>query len=140
MSRTDKDMPHWVTAEWYEPWHNCGWQRRAVYDVDPDTGRFIFKKIEWKYFGDCDLPDEPVRSPTRPRRVIKCRCYWEAAWPDERYYQTRGKRCKREWRRFEFNGPQRRAERDAARKVVQGDWEAEFPDGRTRHSVLWDMW
>lgn len=135
MSRTDKDMPYWVTAEWYKPYHGCGWYRTSYWNDD-----FTAREIKWVYRGDCDLPENPTRSSNRPRRVITRLCSWEAEWPPQRYYQTRGRRCKKEWRRFEFNGPQRRAERDAARKVIQGDWEAEFPDGRTRHSVLWDMW
>lgn len=149
MSRTDKDAPFWVRAEWYEPFHNCGWVRRPKYvETDKplswDTTRFEKKFVGYKYVyvGDCDLPAEPVIENTdwKNRKNLKTRCVWEAEWSRENYYQTRGVRCKKYWRHSEFYGPQRMNEKLAAREIVKGNHEAEFPDGRGRHSVLWDMW
>lgn len=114
MSRTDKDTPYWVRAEWWEPRHRC-WGHRP-----------------------CDLPDSPSSgNPNTNRRTSWRSCFW---WPEWNDSQVRYRKHKREWRRYEFHGPQRAEVRDAARKVIKGDWEAEFPDGRTRHSVLWDLW
>lgn len=147
MSRTDKDKPHWVRAEWYEPWHNCGWYRRRQYrDTDIpfpwDKTRFQKEwtgKYEWFYKGDCDLPENPVcKHPGRyGRKRIPTLCSWSAEWTDT---QVRYRKHKREWRRSEFHGPQRMNERLAEREAVKGNHEVEFPDGRGRHSVLWDMW
>lgn len=66
------------------------------------------------------------------------KCHWVPSHPYDR--QARYLKHKREWRRKLFHGPQRRAVRDVARKAIQGDWEIEFPDGRTRHSVHWDLY
>lgn len=150
MSRTNKDKPVWVTAEWYEPYHRCGWYRVPKYvetDVPLywDKTRFEKKFVgyRWEYKGDCDLPAEPVRSNTvlawRRRYNTEQRCSWEMEWTRDRHYGTRGVR-KTRYCHDEFHGPQRRAVRDACRKAKQGDWEVEFPDGRTRSSVRWDMY
>lgn len=151
MSRTDKDKPVWVTAEWYEPFHRCGWYRRPKYRLverkDEDYGFTFLRRErcgwEWEYRGDCDLPAEPVRTngvvAWRSRNQQGTRCVWDMEWPRDRYYGTRGVR-KTAYCRDEFHKPQRRAVRDASRKAIQGDWEVEFPDGRTRSSVRWDMW
>lgn len=148
MSRTNKDKPAWVTAEWYEPFHTCGWYRVPKWRKvkrKSDFG-FTYDDIEragfkWEYRGDCDLPAEPVRRGGRywwKRSGATC-CIWKAAWPRERYFNTRGAK-KTANCHYEFHGPQRAAVRAACRKAVQGDVEVEFPDGRTRSSVRWDMW
>lgn len=149
MSRTDKDKPYWVRTEWYRPYHYCGWRRFRKYrDTDkpyPWNPEKFFQEwaggFEWKYLGDCDLPAEPMRENTsvrwRARKGEKARCMWEAEWPEDRHMQMRGRR-KKYWRHAEFFGPQRAAVRDTAREVIKGNHEMEFPDGRHRHSVLWD--
>lgn len=150
MSRTDKDKPYWVRAEWYEPYHYCGWRkvRKYVATDKPlywDKTRFEkrFVGYAWKYFGDCELPETPIVGVDmrNRRRNGSPSCGW---WPvrsdNERYFQTRGAPHKRFWRHSEFYGPQRMNERLAAREVIKGNTEEEFPDGRGRHSVLRDMW
>lgn len=149
MSRTNKNKPVWVTAEWYEPFHGCGWYKVRKYvetDVPLSWDKTRFEKkfvgYTWEYRGDCDLPAEPIRSNKslawRNRKSGQL-CTWDMIWPRDRYYGTRGVR-KTAYCREGFHKPQRRAVRDASRKAVQGDWEVEFPDGRTRSSVRWDMW
>lgn len=148
MSRTKKDMPFWVRAEWYEPFHTCGWYKvRKYVETDVpcywDKSRFEKKFVgyTWEYRGDCDLPAEPVVENTSAwrRRYSPRRCVWEAEWPRERHFNTRGTR-KTENVHYEFHGPLRAATRDACRKAVQGEVEIDFPDGRARSSVKWDMW
>lgn len=152
MSRTDKDMPAWVTAEWYKPFHYCGWVRRRKYhDVEeklfgsiPVQRRVWTGKYYWEYLGDCDLPEEPTivnnALAWRRKKNPKNRCVWEMEWPRERYYQSRGAPHKRFWRHANFYDPQRMKVRLAAREVIKGNHEVEFPDGRGRHSILWDLW
>lgn len=150
MSRTKKDMPVWVTAEWYEPFHTCGWYRRPKFrTVEHDSSEYGFSYTSrevcgwtWEYRGDCDLPAEPVRQNTAlawRRRYSGQRCTWDVVWPRERYFNTRGTR-KTKRSHYEFHDPQRAAVRDACRRAVKGDIDVEFPDGRTRSSVRWDMW
>lgn len=81
MSRTDKDAPFWVRAEFYEPDHdwNCPeriakpWQR-------------------YRRAGHCTLPLEPVRNDTsRIRRIPRLipevlECQWTPSGWDRRYY------------------------------------------------------
>lgn len=146
MSRTDKDKPYWVRTEWYKPWHRCGWHRCRKY-VDTDEmwpwgkPKREFIGYRWEYRGDCDLPETPIRKPNRVNRRpnLEQLCSWEAEWPFDFYTQTRGVPNKRFWRRKEFYGPQRMNERRASREIIKGNREVEFPDGRGRHSVLWDM-
>lgn len=148
MSRTDKDNPWWVRAEYYEPYHYCGWRRRGLFEkVEKETDwgfKYTVSKLvsyKWEYVGDCELPETPVRQhPNIVRRINRThrRCGWSPEWVWDRRMQTRGVR-KKFWRHAEYHGPQRMNERLAAREVVKGNHEYEFPDGRTRHSVLWDM-
>lgn len=148
MSRTDKDNPWWVRTEWYEPIHYCGWIRRNKYEYEERVaswGKYTVPRITghyWEYLGDCVLPDVPVRCgqrPSRKRLTNSPRCTWVADWPEDYATQTRGVR-KKEYRRNEFHHPQRMKERLAAREIVKGNHEYEYPDGRSRSSVLWDMW
>lgn len=126
MSRTDKDTPFWTRFEYAEPYHFCS--RGRSYQ---------------KFNRDCDLPNEP---PHRSRefyhwyaqRHLLTVCHWVPA--DQMDSQNRYIRSKRAWRRKLFHGPQRRAVRDAARNVVQGNRMIEFPDGRARPSVLEDLY
>lgn len=148
MSRTDKDAPYWVRAEYYEPFHYCGWIRRGKFEkVEKETDwgfKYTVNELvsyKWEYVGDCDLPETPKRSGQRwsRKRIDKNpRCGWSPEWTYSRFSQTRGVRKTKDCH-FEFHGPQRAAVRDAAREVIKGNHEVEFPDGRTRHSVLWDM-
>lgn len=111
MSRTDKDKPHWVRAQWYVPVHTyCqfddvrwGWHRF------PDGPR------------ECNLPETPVygdyKAP-RWRNRTSWDCYWEAQWPFcKRYCCTRGP--KKSERSLGWWGPDRRLVRDQCRKALQ---------------------
>jgi hypothetical protein len=135
MSRTDKDTPSWYRAEWYEPNHRCGWI--SWHKWDPENKRIGTR--EWHFRGECDLPAEPAIGDTGwvpSRRRAQTNCVWVAEWNDS---QTRYRKHKREWRKTEWNGPQRMRERVAARRIISGDIDYEYPEGRTRHSVLWNL-
>lgn len=151
MSRTDKDKPFWVRTEWYEPWHRCGWYRNRKYRKVEKThvSEYGFKYpyterefigYRWEYRGDCDLPENPVRTPNRMnrRRNLEQLCSWEAIWPNDYNMQMRGRSVKDDCHTY-YHGPQRMNERLAAREAIKGDHEVEFPDGRTRHTVAWDL-
>lgn len=149
MSRTDKDTPYWVRAEYYTPYHGCGWMRIPTYrDVERQTRDgiryvdWVRTGYRWTYRGDCELPDYPRRRhPGRwTHRNGKSRplCSWEPESPWASSSQLRGVH-KTYWCRTRFHKPQRNNTRMAARRAVQGDWETEFPDGRTRHSIAWIM-
>lgn len=131
MTHTDKDSPLWTRAEWYTPYHYCTEAHSR----------------SWRRFTrTCNLSAEPPAMNYknehcwRRRRIpaSDMHCHWTPIYdwstPGQMYYMKK----KRELRRIAFHGPQRRAVRDAARKVVQGDIEAEFPDGRRRHSIYSD--
>lgn len=148
MSRTDKDNPWWVRAEYYEPNHYCGWYRVRQYrDTDrpyPWNPEKFFRewtgKYEWVYKGDCVLPENPTREHPRRwgRKSNPPRCGWVAVWPHDYNMQMRGRSVKRDCHTY-YHGPQRMNERLAAREVIKGNHEVEFPDGRTRHTVAWDL-
>lgn len=136
MSRTDKDKPAWVRAEWYEPTHRCGWISWNKWDpLEKEFGGMR----EWHFRGECDLPTDPKIGDVgwvSARRRSQTQCFWSPDWNDS---QTRYRKHKREWRRTQWNGPQRMRERVAARRIISGDEDYEYPEGRARHSVLWDM-
>lgn len=68
MSRTDKDRPHWVSAEWWEPHHMCK--------------EHTFSRW-WTNTHTCDLPAEPSlkREPRHHWRsgIPRC-CHWVPVW------------------------------------------------------------
>jgi hypothetical protein len=105
MSRTDKDAPHWVRTEWYEPAHqyNC---------ID------YFPRHRWQpcaTYVECDLPETPVRHPGF-RLSYKSRqkpgCTWSAIW-DRRNYHNPSKKD----RHLDWYGPERALVRDYCRRV-----------------------
>lgn len=117
MSRTDKDMPRWVTAEWYEPRHyRCRHSRWPV-------GRRV-----------CDLPAEPVVN-----RGAKRRCHWAPVWewrfgPPPRWFVT-----------LNYIGPTRCRVRDDCRKAraehrATGEVDVIPPTTQHRHQAYWDWW
>lgn len=124
MSRTDKDRPYWVRGTYFEPYHFCGIGDSGVALRD-----------------DCNLPIEPPRinyenyaSHYSRRARDGQSCYWIMNYPDTD--QLRGVRIK-VLRRKMWNKPHRGAVRNAARRAMMGDWDVEFPDGRTRHRLAW---
>lgn len=112
MSRTDKDAPYWVRAEFYEPVHD--W-------ICPDR-----VPRPWQFYPrsshSCTLPPEPVVvNMTWPRRYGRAvtdapSCYWTAAGWDRKYHTRPPRRIDR---RIYFHGPNRRAVRDFCRKAGQ---------------------
>lgn len=117
MSRTDKDMPRWVTAEWYEPRHY-----RCPNSTWPVARR------------DCDLPARPVVN-----RGDKRTCHWAPAWewrlgPPPRWFVT-----------LNFIGPTRRRVRDDCRRAraehrATGEVDVIPPTTQHRHQAHWDWW
>lgn len=102
MSRTDKDMPYWVRATWWQPQH---------YQCDcPDAEHFR----GWRYnrpVRPCDLPAEPrIELPRRPAR-----CTWGPVW-EWHYWCGRGP--DRDFVNLIWHGPQRRQARDDCRRAI----------------------
>lgn len=100
MSRTDKDRPHWVTAEWWEPSHMCKEHTFSRY---------------WKNTHTCDLAAEPSLKRERRhhwRSPIPRRCQWVPVWT---YYPHHAPG--RDTLRAEWHGPQRRGVRDTGHKI-----------------------
>ncbi len=60
MSHTDKDMPDWVCAQWWEPYHTC----------TRHHGRHWLTRTP-----TCELPDEPVIEWEQPWRARRG-CHW----------------------------------------------------------------
>lgn len=72
MSRTDKDLPLWARAQWWEPWHSSC------------VNRYVYPKTGWKQpdGSECDLPPTPVIT-QNPKPVTSC--HWSPEW-DRRHY------------------------------------------------------
>lgn len=130
MSRTDKDVPTWASAEYYEPSHryrcinNTKW--RAACDDVP-----------------CSLPDKVVRhAPAWGHRHRECT--WEPVWPERRRYRyTWGP--KRKDRHFNWWGPDRAKVRDQMVKAKQeynGSHEVETVErvDQHRHGPVSGWW
>lgn len=121
MSRTDKDAPYWVRAEFYRPCHTC--------------------RIQWwsQDARECDLPETPLRQNlgNRPQRNS---CTWLPAGWDRKYYT---KPPTRKDRRLYLHGPQRRQMRDFCLQVKQefaatGEVETVEPGRRGSQLDWWD--
>jgi len=135
MSRTDKDAPFWVRAEYYIPDHdwNC-----------PDRTARSWQ--HWPRVESCGLPPEPVRNDTPWVRLSRREapevplCRWVPEGWDRRYYTNPPRRVDR---RIYFHGPNRRVVRDFCVKARQefagcGDVEAIEPHGW--HPSQLDWW
>lgn len=73
MSRTDKDLPYWARATWWEPHHN----RNCVNRVETGGRRWSPKSDRsWQ----CDLPPEPVLRGYARRYKPGMGCTWEPCW------------------------------------------------------------
>jgi len=137
MSRTNKDMPHWVRAEVWKPDHRCseyGYRRLRFW---PDG------------FGGggsgCDLPDFE-RKDTRWVRLPKqwrlsSHCTWQPVW-DRR---SRVSAPPKWFVDHVWNNAERRRERDSLGKMRR-DYntngmidDPDFGCWQTRHSARW-MW
>ena len=140
MSRTDKDLPHWVATEWYVPVH-----------VGCPNGGYVRYRWQRSQRGErvCDLPEVPVRS--NPNRVAARRifmddqhCYWEAAWPQRwRYQYTWGP--KKIDRHVSWWGPDRARVRDECRQArkeyrASGDVEIDVTSRHHAHAPDKGWW
>ena len=101
MSRTDKDMPFWASAEYYEPWH--AW--RCVNSQSR--------------YGDrpCTLPERVVRQHPQYKRTHRL-CTWEPDWSERRSYRYRYTWGPRKTdRHLDWYGPDRAKVRDQMTKA-----------------------
>lgn len=136
MSRTDKDQPLWVRAEWFEPRHRCGWHLR--YQLDRETGEF--SRQGWE-FDECDLLGGPVREVNHTTwwRDKPMRCRWMPVWDRRRP----GRGAPRWFVRLQFTGPGRAHVRADCRRATAehrgcGEVEVIPPTTQHRHSARWD--
>jgi hypothetical protein len=133
VSRTDKDTPSWVLAEWWRPCH----VKRYVW---ADPGPVCV---------GCELPDEP--------RVVNLRatlgswsdrgCHWEPEWPyrygRRRFWAPRG--VPKWFVDHVWNNPERVRERDHLRALCdeynthRNLEDGDFPCWQTRSYARW-MW
>lgn len=128
MSRTDKDLPHWLLSTWWEPDHY-----RCQHTIFSD-GRA------------CDLPDEPVRErPVKTTWKTRVRsCTWRPCW--DYYDRPYGPQGVPPWFvRMEFTGPERSRVRDECRKALKeynstGEVDAVPSVTQHRHMARWDWW
>lgn len=133
MAHTEKDQPHYVTAEWWQPCHvGCRqvWPNRR-WTVPPPH--------------DCDLPPEP---PGRYDRTGTPggHCRWEPDWlpRGHRLYTSPYSRPPRWFLRHVWWGPERVATRDYGRRAAAeyratGTVDAEPRTYQHRHCGHW-LW
>lgn len=125
MSRTDKDMPFWASAKYYEPSHHhqcintpaSAWRMRGYHDQP------------------CNLPEQVVRHPPLWRGSHDCT--WEPDWDELRHHRhryTRGPNSKE--RRLMWWGPDRaktRANLTEAKKQYNDSREVEIVERAEQH-------
>lgn len=141
MSRTDKDLSWWLTAEWYEPSHS-----RHCINLVPYLKQWGPRTT----IQPCDLPLEPERGSYVPWFRIQpadfdARCVWEPVY-DRRGYRYRYTRppSKRE-RHLEWDGPVRAQVRDLlfeARKQYLASGDVDIPEAprNHRHASIKGWW
>jgi hypothetical protein len=121
MSRTDKDAPHWVQAEWFVPVHTC-----------QEYGN------RYKFLKTCTLPSEVGERKHFSASVIWRQCYW---WP-EQTYRTRWRSVPRWTHYSRWYDPEQvivRMECVSARKEYRATGEVDtMPTTRYhRHNAQW---
>jgi hypothetical protein len=131
MSRTDKDAPYWVRADFYKPDHDWNCPDRIA--------------RSWQHYPRveaCTLPAEPTRTDVhwpRTRKIPEVpQCRWVPAGWDRRYHTLPPRHYDR---RIYFHGPSRREIRDFCIKARQeyfgsGDVESMEP-GKLRCALDW---
>lgn len=110
ISRTDKDMPFWVTTTWWQPRHyGCDSP-----DVEHGLGWWSNRPRR-----RCDLPAEPTLKSadggTRTYWRLEHRCRWVPAW-DRRHQWSNGP--DREFVHVIWHGPERRSVRDDCLRAI----------------------
>lgn len=120
MSRTDKDLPYWLTTAWWESYHyRC---EHATYGRVQRT---------------CDLPTKPVVERPDPR--VNRHCHW---WPHRsgwHYGHPPAWYVDHVWA-----SKSRREARDGCLRAVaehrgSGEVEVEVPTFQHRHGATW-LW
>jgi hypothetical protein len=131
MSRTDKDAPWWVQAEYWEPLH-------AV------SCEFYIGYFRREYRA-CNLPPAPIRQDqSHPRSYIRTApCSWVAVMPHkDRYRYTRPPT--REDKHLGWWGPDRRKVRDlmvSAKQLYRGGSDPDIITPRHhRHASNCGWW
>ncbi len=133
MSRTDKDMPYWVTAEWWEPEH---WHCENVTPWLRQWGARGPRRA-------CDLPDQPVVAPP-VRHTWRGRSMKTCTWvPDDNRHPVG--RAPRWYIHHTWTGPQRVKVRDRGRRAIAeyratGEVDVELPRRQHRHGANWYWW
>lgn len=132
MSRTDTHMPHWVTAEWYEPVHyRC------------QNGEHSLRWWNANGSRECDLPERPVRHgnvSSSWRSLANRHCTWEPDWTGVSPWP----RPPRWFVEHVWHNTERRRVRDdlraaAAEWRARGEVDTEPAARQARHSAQW-MW
>lgn len=131
MSRTDKDTPYWVTAEWWEPQHwRCEIAARARWWPQDRTVR------------ECDLPDEPVVQ-YMPWHRHPGRCAWAAVHPRQAWHRV-FPHVPDWFVNHVWSAPQRQASRIQCREAMKewrgsGDTDVVVTVDQARHGARW-LW
>lgn len=139
MSRTDKDMPWWVRAGFWQPEHNaCPHDRYLRY-------------VRWDLRHECNLPAEPrVLNPrfACPRHypLHRSQCYWYPVWRFRYAHRGYAGSWVPKWFiDHVWHNPERRRVRTDLGKLRQeynanGDIEDyDFPCWQARRSAHW-LW
>lgn len=130
MSRTDKDTPWWVVAEYWKPVHR-------------------FTCVTSRYGRrDCDLPPEPLRRHRSAQpRFPKQQCHWMPEWPPDHIssYPWSVGPAPRWFRDHVWRDPERALVRDQcilARKEYNGNGEVDVIPSteQHRHCAAWLYW
>lgn len=127
MSKTDKDMPYWVTATWWKPSHHrC--QYTQIYSTT------LPRRV-------CDLPPEPKLTDhhNHPRRWLQPGCIWMAVWERRHWPNPPHWYITHTW-----HAPQRQLARMQGRKALKewngsGDTDVVATTDQARHCSRW-LW
>lgn len=126
MSRTVKDQPLWVRAEWWKPWHYCD----------------VHRSQRWGAV-ECDLPPEPVVRRTLFWLWEPTTCFWMP--DDSRLRNLNTPTPPKGFRDHVWTNKQRRLVRDQLRRAAQdwngsGDTDVEPSVAQHRHCAGWLYW
>lgn len=145
MSRTDKDVPWRIAAEWYAPLHMyCQYDNFHV-GFWPKVPRRQGRR-------PCDLPPAPRRGENHPSawrnswRRDEYHCTWEPEYPYGSYRWSYNRPPTKKERHLDWWGPDRAQRRDQCREAMkeysgEGDIEATFVYGyHHRHASKKGWW